>query len=340
MKYKVVLTHFYPDIPVDETIVTRVGANLVQKLCRDEYELLDVAQDADAVAILTTALPLPKSTIVKLSKCRIIANIGVGYENIDINAATEQGICVTYTPDYCLDEVSDHTVALLLAFSKRLVQLSQAVKNGAWDIHRSPTIANITRDINSLRGQTLGLIGLGNIARMVATKAKVFGLKVIAYDPYVSIDIAKKYEVELVALNEVLSEADFISVHAALTKETLHMIGIEQFKIMKPNACFINTARGGLVDNKALYEALTKRYIAFAALDATEPEPLNSDSPLLTLDNVLITPHTAAYSKQALLKLWREPLKEVAHVLKGEWPNPKNFLNPRVKDKYTEIWGN
>jgi D-3-phosphoglycerate dehydrogenase len=196
---------------------------------------------------------------------------------------------------------------------------------------------NIWPRMSRLRGQTLGLIGFGRIPQALVPKAKGFGLRVIAYDPYVPPSVFEALGVERVGLDQLLAESDIVSLHSALTAETKHILSLEQLKKMKPTAYLINTARGALIDQRALYIALTEGYLAGAALDVTEPEPISANDPLLKLDNVIITAHSAHFSIPAYLELTRRPGEEVARVFKGEWPI--GLLNPQVKEKYNQRWG-
>ena len=338
MAHKVALTVVFPGITLEEEIITSAGAELVKAMCFTPDDVLALAHDANAV-LTGPIVPFQRDLIEKLTKCKLIASIGTGYDPIDIAAATENGICVTNVPDYCIDEVANHTMAMLLACNQKLAQLSNAVKDGKWDKVTQPTLPEISRPRFRLGGRTLGLIGFGNIARNLVPKAQAFGLKVIAYDPYVSATVAERLGVELVDLDRLLEVSDFVSVHAALTEENRHMIGLEQLKKMNPTAYFINVARGALVDEDALHTALSQGFIAGAGIDVMETEPIKPENPLLRLDNIIISPHSAQYSEEATAELWRKPLEEAARVLKGEWPRAIAFVNPQVKETFVSKWG-
>ena len=198
-------------------------------------------------------------------------------------------------------------------------------------------VAQARGKVFRIRGQTLGLVGLGRIPRILVPKAKSFGLKIIAYDPYIPADVAMEAGVELVDFDRLLEESDYISVHAALTHENEGMFGLEQFKTMKPTAFLINTARGALVNSEALYTALTESLIAGAGMDVTEPEPINLDNPLLKLDNAIFTGHSAYFSETSTVEQRKAPVEEIARVLTGEWPQA--LVNPEVKEKFTQRWG-
>ena len=327
----------YPGIPYyGEETYRELDARLEKKVCRGEDELLEAARDADAV--ITGGEPYSRRVIEGLEMCRVISNIGIGYDGVDVEAATERGICVANVPDYCLEEMADHTMGLLLACARKLVRLDKAVKAGKWDTQAKVTIrSEVMQPTFRLRGQTLGLIGLGRIPRSVVPRAKAFALNVIAYDPYIPAEVAEGVGVEMVEMDRLLRESDYISLHAALTAENRGMMNAEVFARMKPTAYFINTARGGLVDEEALYDALSRGVIAGAGLDVMEPEPPSLDNPLLHLDNVIVTAHSANYSQESAVELRRRPEEEVFRVLRGEWPY--GFVNPQVKDNFVSRWG-
>jgi len=226
-------------------------------------------------------------------------------------------------------------MALILACARKFYQLLPDIKNGKWSTQAEYLSA--LKPLHRLSGQTLGLIGFGNIARTLVPKAKVFGFRVIAYAPHVPSILFKTLKVEAVELGQLLKESDFVSMHTALTSATKHMMGLQQFKKMKPAAYFINTARGELVDEKALYTALSQGLITGAGLDVLNSEPPSPDNPLLKLDNVLITGHSAYYSEESREELFKRPWEEVVIVLQGEWPH--SLVNPQVKERFGVKWG-
>ena len=268
-------------------------------------DILAVARDADA--ILVTYAKLPGELLRQLTRCKAIGRFGLGVDNIDLAAAKALGIAVNYVPDYCLREVSDHAMALLLALARKVTLANKLVQSGRWEV---PPLVPLRR----LEGQVLGLIGFGNIPRMLAPKAKAFGLKVLAHDPYV----AKAAGVEGVSFDNLLARADFISVHVPLLPATRGLMNAAAFAKMKKGACLINTARGPLVDEAALAAALDSGHLGGAALDVVTTEPLSKESPLLGRDNVILTPHTAFYSVEALEELQSKCASDVARVLSGE----------------------
>jgi len=302
-----------------------------------EDEIIAAIGDADAVVVQTTSISLSRRVIGSLTKCRLISSLGVGYDYLDVDAATEYGILAANVPDASVREVSDHTMALILACTRCVVRLNEIVRQGDWTSLAAPRIAGeIWPKLSRLEGQTLGLIAFGRIAKAVVPKAKSFGLRVIAYDPYVPAEVFRELGVEQAGLDRLLSESDIVSIHAPQTPETIGLLRMEQLKKMKPNACLINTGRGAIVDHEALYAALDQDLISMAALDVTEPEPIPPDSPLLKLDNFMVTAHSAGISPPALTEIQRRPAKEIIRVIKGEWP--VGLLNPEVKEKYLAKW--
>ena len=311
------------------------GVEFVEKPSPTEDEIISAAHDADAVVIVLE--PYTRRVIDSLKSCRLIATVQTGYGNIDVAAATEAGICVSRVPAVSAEEVSDHAMALLLACARKVFRLDKAVRTGEWQSVHGPEMGEIWRGIKPIRGQTLGLIGFGLIPRTLVPKAKGFGLRILAYDPYVPADVMDKMGVEAVELNRLLQESDFVSVHAALTSENRHMLGQEQFKLMKSTAYLINTGRGALVDENTLYAALTQGSIAGAGLDVTEVEPVKLDNPILKLDNVIFTGHSGHYSDVSAENYRRRPVEDVSRIMSGEWP--QGLVNPEVKERFIARWG-
>jgi D-3-phosphoglycerate dehydrogenase len=274
-------------------------------------DILAVARDADA--ILVTYAKLPGELLRQLTRCKAIGRFGLGVDNIDIKTAAELGIVVTYVPDYCMQEVSDHAMALLLALARKVPFSDQLVQAGRWEM---PAVAPLRR----LTGQVLGLVGFGNIPRALVPKAKAFGLKVITHDPYAAAAVFAASGAEAVSFEDLLARSNFISVHAPLTPATRGLIDAAAFARMKPGAAIINTARGPLIDESALLAALDSGRLGGAALDVVTTEPLPKDSRLLGRPNVILTPHTAFYSVEALEELQTKCAADVARVLSGEPP--------------------
>ncbi len=321
-KFKVALVHtIFPKLDIEHEEVEKAGGELVVARDQTEEEMIKAVKDADAV--VTTYAEVTENIINAAGKCRIIVRMGIGVNNIDIQAATKRGIYVANVPDYCFDEVSDHTLALALALSRKIVVFNRKVRNNEWNFEGATPIL-------AMREQTFGLVGFGNIPKVVANKVKVFGFNVLAYDPYVKLETAEEMGVKLVDLETLLKESDFVSLHAPLTAETEHIINERTLKLMKPTAFLINTARGPLVDEKALYRALKEKWIAGAGLDVLEQEPPAGDNPLLTLDNIIITPHAAFTSDKAEVELRRKAMQEAVRGALGD--KPRNWVNRKAME--------
>jgi D-3-phosphoglycerate dehydrogenase / 2-oxoglutarate reductase len=271
-------------------------------------DILAVARDADA--ILVTYAKLTRDILTQLTKCRAIGRFGLGVDNIDLPAAKEKGILVNYVPDYCIREVSDHAMALLLALIRKIPLSNKLVQGGRWEM---PAVVPIRR----IEGTVLGLVGFGNIPRLVAQKAKAFGIKVIAFDPFAKAEVFKAAGVEQMGFDMLLEAADYVSVHAPLTPNTRGMMNAQVFAKMKKGAYLVNTARGPLIDEAALIAALDSGHLGGAGLDVVASEPLAKDSALLGRDNVIISPHTAFYSIEALDELQSKCATDLARVLSG-----------------------
>ena len=301
----------FPSLDPAIAALRRIDHELRMAKSASADDILAVARDADAV--LVTYAKLPGELLKELKRCKVIGRFGLGVDNIDIPAAAQLGITVTYVPDYCLREVSDHAMALLLALARKVPFSNRLVQSGRWEV---PPVVPLRR----LEGQVLGLVGFGNIPRVLAPKAAAFGLKVITYDPYVSADVVEALGVENASFEELLDRSDFVSVHAPLLPATRGLINAAAFARMKKGAFLVNTARGPLVDEAALVDALDSGHLAGAALDVLAVEPLAKDSPLVGRDNVILTPHTAFYSIEALEELQTKCASDVARVLLGEAP--------------------
>ena len=272
-------------------------------------DILAVARDADA--ILVTYAKLTRDILVQLTRFKATGRFGLGVDNIDLAAAKEKGIAVNYVPDYCIREVSDHAMALLLALIRKIPLSNKLVQSGRWEM---PAVVPIRR----IEGTVLGLVGFGHIPRLVAPKAQAFGIKVIAYDPFATPDVFKAAKVESVDFDTLLKTSDYVSVHAPLLPATRGLMNAAAFAKMKKGAYVVNTARGPLIDEAALVAALESGQVGGAGLDVVATEPLAKDSPLLGRDNVIISPHTAFYSIQALEELQTKCASDVARVLSGE----------------------
>jgi D-3-phosphoglycerate dehydrogenase / 2-oxoglutarate reductase len=301
----------FPSLDPAMAALKRLDPEIRVAKSTSEADILEVARDADGV--LVTYAKLPGELLRQLRRCKVIGRFGLGVDNIDIKTAAALDIVVTYVPDYCLQEVSDHAMALLLALARKVPYSNTLVQTGRWDM---PAVVPIRR----LEGQIIGLVGLGNIPRRVALKAKAFGLKVVAHDPYVSAAVAQELGVELIGFEQLLEISDFISVHAPLTPQTRGLFNAQAFDRVKKGAYIINTARGPLLDEAALVAALDSGRLGGAALDVVATEPLSKDSPLLGRANVILTPHTGFYSAEALDELQTKCASDVASVLSGGQP--------------------
>ena len=333
MVWKIVRT--IPGTAFDEKEFHKMGAELFEIPAKTEDEIIAVARDADVV--LTYYQPYTRKVISGLKKARLIHNIGTGYDGIDVQAATDNGIIVSFPGDYCKEEVAEHSVALILACARKVVHLDRAVREGKWVSNAKPELRKIWPPMFQLKGQTLGIVGLGRIGQLVARRISGFEMRVIAYDPYLPAHLFEETGVESVELDRLLGESDFVSVNSALTRENRALMGLEEFKKMKPTAYFINTARGDIHDEQALVKALEEGYIAGAGLDVVEGERVGLDHPLLKFDNVILTGHGAFYSEESTREIKQRLYEAVASVLKGGWP--EWWLNPEVKEKYLEKWG-
>jgi D-3-phosphoglycerate dehydrogenase len=325
-KFKVVATDAGRYAPKIETeILAKAGAEVIPLRCRSEDDVIQNAWDADA--ILNVSTKITRRVIESLQRCRVIVRYGIGVDTIDIPAATEKGICVANVPDFCWEEVSDTAMSLILAVSRKVVYMNNLVKQGIWN-------RSLAAPIHKYQLQTLGLLAFGNIPRALVKKARPFGFKrIISYDPYVSEEIFKEYGVEPVDFDTLLGESDILSIHTPLTQETYHMIGEAELRRMKSTAYLVNTSRGPVIDEKALYKALSEGWIAGAGLDVMEKEPPDKGNPLLKLDNVVITPHYGSYTEEAYHELRVKVAENAVAALEGRLP--KYLVNPEVVDKLT-----
>lgn len=320
MAFTVLVTDYaWPSLDVERRVLETAGATPLAAETGEEAELVGLAPSADA--ILTNWKRVGPAVLDAARRCRIVSRYGVGVDNIAVDHATRLGIPVTNVPDYCCEEVSDHAMALLLACARRVVSFATATRRGVWDVRAG-------RPIPRLRGQTLGLVGFGRNARALAPKALGFGLRILAYDPWVGPEVVAPFGTMTPDLETLLGESDYVSIHVPLTPETRGLIGAATLRLMKPTAYLINTARGPIVDEAALGRALAEGWIAGAGLDVLEQEPPAPGHPLLALENVVVTPHAAFYSETSVEELARKAAERVAQALRGEVP--ASVLNPEV----------
>ena len=319
-----IATSTFGDYPIEREILTRGGAELrLIQPHKTADELCTLMADADA--IIVSKAPITAAVLDSMPNCKVVVRYGVGLDTLDLDAAAERGVICAHVPDFCAEEVSNHALMLMLAAVKKVVLLDRWVRDGSWR-PRSFT------PMQHLHGQTLGLIACGNIGRAFARKAQALNMQVLAYDPYCDPAQAQTLGIRLLSnLNELLAQSDIVSVHAPLTGETRHMINAEALAAMKPSAYLLNTARGPIVDQQALIAALQSGQIAGAGLDVFEQEPLPADSPLTSMENVVLTPHSASYSDYAFQLLSRRVAESVIDVLEGYWP--RFVANPAVREK-------
>ena len=319
-KIKVVITDCnHPSIEIERKMLSEINAELILSNCNTEEDIIKVAKDADG--IINQRVPITRRVITLLNKCKVIVRYGVGVDNIDVKAATECGIIVSNVPDYCVDEVSTHAIALILNCARGISLLDRKIREEEWGF-------TLAKPLFRTQGKTLGIYGLGRIGSAVAKKSIGFGLKIIACDPYVS---KVNNRIKMVDFPQLLSESDFISINASLTDETWHAFKENELKAMKKTAYLINTARGSIVDERVLYKALREGWIAGAAVDVMEKEPPYWEDPLLGLKNLIVTPHSAFYSEESYIELKTKVVKAVISVLNSRLP--KSIVNPEVIEK-------
>jgi len=337
MSFKVVHTYALPGVDHGDDLLKSFDATLVKGVWSTEEEIISNTKGADAVIGAVSRQPFTRRVLETLTNCRILAGIAIGFEAVDLAAATEYGIAVTNVPDYCLDEVSGLAIGFMLALGHKILQIDKAVREKQISfIGGRQAVEEIGYPMFRMRNQTLGIVGLGKIGTATALKARGLGMKVIAYDPYVLDAVMESRGVEPVNLDTLLRESDFISLHTPLTPETNSMIGYEEFKSMKPTSYFINTARGRCVDETALIRALQEGLIAGAGIDVTLHEPIEADNPLIKMPNVILTGHSAFYSMSSDKELFLKPMTQVVMALNGEWP--LYGLNPEIKEAWLEKW--
>ncbi len=321
MTKKVLVTDYvWPSVEPERTVLAAAGAELVVAPDGSEETLTSLAKDVDG--ILTCFEQVTDRVLRAAERCVVVSRYGVGVDNIAVDTATELGIVVTYVPDYCVEEVADHVVGLLLAWNRRIVLFDRATKTEGWGSE------GLGMRIMRLRGKKLGVLGFGRIGRAVCARALAFGLEVLVSDPYLSADAVAEHGARMVDLPELLKESDFVTLHSPLTPDTTDLIGRAELELMKPEAFLINAARGPLIDESALYDALTSGSIAGAGLDVLVDLAPPLDHRLAQLENVIVTPHTAFFSQEAVLELEERAAGEVVHVFQGQ--KPDNLVNPAV----------
>ncbi len=321
-KARVVLTDYVWDSLAVEHEILDGLAELTALQTKSPEEFIAAAADCDAL-LNTYAGPITAEVMAQMPRCKLIARYGIGVDTIDLEAATAAGIIVTNNPTYCIEEVAEHAMALMLACARKVVFYDRLVRAGQWAVPPG-------KPLFRLAGSTLGLVGFGNIARQVAVRAAAFGIRVLYCDPFLT-QPPDGIPGTASQLKPMLAQADFVSLHPPLTPQTRGLFDDELFAAMKPSAFLVNCARGPIVDTAALVRALDAGKIAGCALDTTDPEPLPDPHPLRGRDNVIINPHVAWYSEQAMKGLQAGAPNEVRRVLRGEWPI--NVVNPAVRGR-------
>jgi D-3-phosphoglycerate dehydrogenase len=319
-QYQVVITDCdHGSIEEEKEEFGRVRAELILAQVQKEEDLIRACKEADG--LVNQYALLTRRVFENLPKCKVVSRYGVGVDSVDLKAATDFGIIVANVPDYCMDEVANQTISMILTLIRKTAFFDKKVKSGQWDFHMGIPIHRTT-------GKTLGLIGCGRIGLEVAKKISCFGVKVIAFDPYLEKTLGG---VELRDLDSVLKESDFISIHCPLNDSTRHLIGEKEFKKMEKKPLLINTSRGPIVDERALIQALGEGLLSGAGLDVLEKEPPDSQSPLLKMENVVLSPHMGFYSEESISELKRRTARNVSDVLMGK--RPSSVVNREVMGK-------
>ncbi|MBL8028254.1 MAG: C-terminal binding protein [Fibrobacteres bacterium] len=317
----VLLEDRYAHHDYEKGVLKAVGAEVVESKASTPAEIIAVAGEADGITV--NLAPITAEVISGLKKCKVIARYGVGFDSVDIKAAGEKGIMVVNVPDYCDEDVSDQALALLVSCARQTALHDKEVRKGNWNIRSGGPMFRF-------KGKVLGIAGYGRIPQCLHKKLKGFGFaRVLVADPFVPKEVVEKAGAELVDLTTLLKESDYVSAHVPLSDKTKHMFGKEQFAMMKKTAIFVNTARGGIVDTAALYDALKNKTIAWAGLDVHEQEPVAKDYPLFALDNCVLSDHVGWYSEESQVDLQTKAAKAVAEALSGKTPQfvvNKQFL--------------
>jgi len=308
----------HTDFRHEQAELDAIGATLRPLNVTTEAEVAAACRDADA--LLVTYAKIGKIALAGMPKLKIVVRTGVGYDSLDVPAATERKVMLANVPDYCISDLAEHTMALLLTWWRRTAELDQQVRTEGWGRPLKP--------VYRLEGKTLGILGMGRMGQAVAARARGFGLKLVGYDPYTPPAAFAAVGVEPVGLESLLRASDIVTIHSLLSAETRGIICQKTLRQMKPTAVIVNTARGGLIVTDDLVRALKDGWIAGAALDVTDPEPLPLDHPIRTLPRVLVTPHAAWYSEEAEPELRRRAARTIVEALRGE--RPAALLNPEV----------
>ncbi len=319
--FRVLMTDtIFPDTTIEQEELRRIDAEFVLASASDPETLKREGRDCDAA--INVYAQLGADILGAWERCKVIVRTGIGFNTIDLEAAAARRIMVANVPDYCMDEVADHTVALFLACVRRIPRLHASVKSGQWSV-------DLAKPAPRLQGKRYGLFGFGNIAQRVARRVQAFGLQVMAFDPYVPAELFAAQQVARAAsLDALLGAVDYLSVHAPLTEETRGILNAARLKLLKPTVVVVNTSRGPLINEADLLAALRDGTIAGAGLDVLADEPPSFPLALAAMDNVVLTPHTAWYSDDAMPELRRKASAEVARALTEG--RPKYWVNQRA----------
>ncbi|MBC8263774.1 MAG: C-terminal binding protein [Anaerolineales bacterium] len=327
-QYKTVLVDYDEDLfsprGWEGEMLARAGIEWVVGQHRTPETALEAARDADVVIVQSVRRLLTRPVIEGLAKCRCAIRLGIGYDAVDVAAATERGILVCNVPDYCVDDVADHALALLMGSVRHVARQDRWIRAGRWD-------RTGARPARRMKGCTMGFVAFGRIARALAERVSGFGMTLLAYDPYLDAETMALYGVEKVELDELLQRSDFISVHTPLTDQTHHLLSTREFGLMKEGMFLVNTSRGAVIDESALVEALRSGKVWGVGLDVMEQEPLPSDSPLREFENVIFTPHVGANSEESVDDLYRTGCRIAIDVINGIWPD--EVVNPAVEGR-------
>jgi D-3-phosphoglycerate dehydrogenase len=337
MSFKAVIVAAEERLPADlfDKIASTGAETSIYKGDKTEEELISICKDADYVITYQGYFPFTPRVVENLPKCRFLQTLSIGYDEIPVEACTELGIGVINLQGFCVEELAEHAMALLLASARWIMTLHNRIKAGKTV---PPASDEAVHHMSIIKGKTLGLIGFGESGRAMVPKANGFEMgRILAYDPYVADDVFREYGVTKSGLDDLLAESDYISLHAKLTDENRHLIGPEQFRKMKRGALLANIARGALIDEAALCNAIDEGRLGGAALDVTDPEPVPADSPLLKRENIIVTGHNAGTSPESKANSSVRPAEELARVMRGQWP--LGLVNPEVREKYTARWG-
>jgi len=308
--YKVIITdHSFPGIEAERELVEAAGGSLEVARCKTEDDVIAACQGADA--LLVQWAPITERVLRSLARCKAVIRYGIGVDNVDLAAARRLGVAVANIPDYCIDEVADHTVALALALARQLPATHERLRAGDWKITPPSPMA-------AFRDMSFVVIGLGRIGRSVLGRAKAFGFRLAAHDPLAPEAAFRDSGARRLALDGAFAEADILSLHVPLGPETRRLVSMGRLRAMKPTAILINTSRGGLVDTLSLATALTEGLIAGAGLDVFEEEPIPPEHPLLRCPNTILTSHTAWFSEASVVRLQRLAAEEAVRALKGQ----------------------